>query len=201
MCRDRFEKKKIFDMESNIKLFSNKMSSYIESSNYNILFEDESTFEIDKSTNRILMIKWDKYKIPLEAKLHQWKKIAWYLSIDWKAEVYEMLWWKANYYLDTLKLMRKNNNKKLLIIFVDNYVIHFTIDILKFCIENMIALIPLPKYSPDLNPIERLWKALKRDTRMVYSKLDNMREWIKEINNYVASIFASLFKTNKKIHY
>ena len=51
--------------------------------------------------------------------------------------------------------------KKLLVL-VDNAKIHHAKIVREFCEENDITLVFLPTYSPDLNPIEQVWRMIKR---------------------------------------
>ena len=67
------------------------------------------------------------------------------------------------------------NKTKLKILIVDNNAIHFTINVLIECLKRNILIIPLPKYSPDLNPIEQLWRVLKRYIRAKYDKIEDMK--------------------------
>jgi transposase len=51
--------------------------------------------------------------------------------------------------------------KKIFII-LDNVSYHFTEKVKKFFKDNNIKVIPLPKYSPQYNPIELYWRAIKK---------------------------------------
>ena len=64
--------------------------------------------------------------------------------------------------LDFLQELRQANPGKILIIILDNAKIHKAKTIQEFCRKNEIILVYLPPYSPDLNPIEFLWKDLKK---------------------------------------
>lgn len=45
---------------------------------------------------------------------------------------------------------------------MDNIRTHFTKDLMKWYLENDVAVIRFPKYSPQLNPIEQYWKNIKQ---------------------------------------
>lgn len=67
-------------------------------------------------------------------------------------------------------------NEKSIVIVLDNAKIHQADDVAIACEILNIDLIFLPEYSPDLNPIEDLWKIIKR---VVYSShYNNLEELI-----------------------
>ena len=45
---------------------------------------------------------------------------------------------------------------------MDNISTHFTKDLRKWYKKNKVVIINLPKYSPQLNPIEQYWKNIKQ---------------------------------------
>ncbi len=61
-----------------------------------------------------------------------------------------------------LKEIKSKNPVKNIVIILDNFRSHrakVTVDLAE---ENGIELVYLPPYSPDLNPIEFIWKSIKR---------------------------------------
>jgi len=180
LCRNRFERKNILEENKDlINRFELEKEKDIKEWNYEVDLQDESSFEIDKKTNRILMIKWKKIKLELEALLHDWFKICWFLDMAGKSILQIMKWGKGDDFRDMLiEFDNKKNNNKLKILIVDNYVIHFTINVLLEALKRKILIIPLPKYSPELNPIEQLWRILKREVRTKYKNLEDMKEWV-----------------------
>lgn len=80
-----------------------------------------------------------------------------------------------------LESIRRANPDRQIIIVLDNFASHRSKMVLRRSIELGIALVFLPPYSPDLNPIEYLWKSIKRivSSSMIYSE-DHMKMLIKK---------------------
>lgn len=53
-------------------------------------------------------------------------------------------------------------NEKEIVIILDNYRPHHNTEFTKFCNLLKIKLIYLPSYTPQYNPIEQVWKSIKR---------------------------------------
>lgn len=58
--------------------------------------------------------------------------------------------------------IRSNNPDKRILVILDNFSSHQAKATIEFAEENGIELVFLPPYSPDLNPIEFIWKSIKR---------------------------------------
>lgn len=61
-----------------------------------------------------------------------------------------------------LEEIRSRNPDKKIIIILDNFSSHRANDTMEFAKKIGIELVYLPPYSPDLNPIEYIWKSIKR---------------------------------------
>ena len=61
-----------------------------------------------------------------------------------------------------LESVRRWNDDRPIIMITDNFSVHHSSDVKKRAAELGIHLVFLPAYSPDLNPIEYIWKSLKR---------------------------------------
>ena len=80
-------------------------------------------------------------------------------------------------------------DEKPILLVLDNAKIHKATDVEIACEILNIELMFLPKYSPDLNPIEDLWKIIKSKTYVAdYENLDQLK-WIvtEEFYNHVTS--------------
>jgi transposase len=80
-------------------------------------------------------------------------------------------------FLRTLLRRRKRNKKMVLI--VDNASYHKSADLNEFLRghADVLRLLYLPPYSPDLNPIERVWKLTRRlcTHNRYFPDLDSLR--------------------------
>ena len=63
---------------------------------------------------------------------------------------------------DFFRDIRQSNPEKKIVLILDNFRSHRASDSVKCAEECGITLIFLPPYSPDLNPIEFIWKSIKR---------------------------------------
>jgi putative transposase len=61
-----------------------------------------------------------------------------------------------------LREIRNNNPKREIVLILDNFRSHRAKDSIRCAEELKIKLVFLPPYSPDLNPIEFIWKSIKR---------------------------------------
>ncbi|WP_242492688.1 IS630 family transposase [Methanolobus psychrotolerans] len=80
-----------------------------------------------------------------------------------------------------LSTIKNSNMGKRIVIILDNFRSHRAKDTVDFSLENNIELVYLPPYSPDLNPIEFIWKSVKRIISCNFIKdLDHMKKMIAE---------------------
>ena len=82
---------------------------------------------------------------------------------------------------DFLREIRLRNPEKEIVLILDNFKSHRAKDSIKCAEECSITLIFLPPYSPDLNPIEFIWKSIKRVISHSFIKnLEHMKKIILE---------------------
>ena len=91
-----------------------------------------------------------------------------------------------------LKEIRSKNTTKNIIIVLDNFRSHRAIATADFAEEIGIKLVYLPPYSPDLNPIEFIWKSIKK----VISK-----EFIVDVNHMKDIIYRNFQKFSLKMSF
>ena len=102
--------------------------------------------------------------------------------------------------MNFLKDIRKQNSDKIIFLFIDNFSSHKAKTVKKLAKELYIELCYLPPYSPQLQPIEKVWYKIKRDN-MEY-KIDhikNFKNMTKEekLNLLKAIVKKSFYKTTK----
>lgn len=86
-----------------------------------------------------------------------------------------------------LELIRKENPAKEIVIQIDNFPSHWAKKTRKKAEELDITLIFQPPYSPDLNPIEYIWKSIKREISPLLIKSE---EELKNIVKYWFNMFS-----------
>ena len=73
------------------------------------------------------------------------------------------------------------NPGKRIIIILDNFTSHRSQMVQNFASQKGIILVYLPPYSPDINPIEQIWRAIKRHLSTVFIKdLNQLKSEIRE---------------------
>jgi transposase len=78
-------------------------------------------------------------------------------------------------YLENLRL--KYEPDITIVAVLDNAKIHKAQIVMDYCLQNEIILVYLPPYSPQLNPIEDLWRLLKKElSNRVLKTLDYLYE-------------------------
>jgi putative transposase len=83
--------------------------------------------------------------------------------------------------IEFLRKMSKENRGKGILMVLDNYKSHKAKEVTKEAGRLRIELVFLPPYSPDLNPIEYVWKSIKRVISATFIRhIDDMRNVIKE---------------------
>lgn len=87
--------------------------------------------------------------------------------------------------------LSKLNPTEFKILLVDNAGFHSTKDVI---LPTNIALLPIPPYSPELNPAERVWQEIKSKISMkIFDTLDSLdTKVVKIINSMNNDIIKSL---------
>jgi len=84
--------------------------------------------------------------------------------------------------LSFLETIREANPYKRILVILDNYKPHKTDEALAKAEELGIILVNIPPYSPHLNPIEQIWRALKRRLSLLFTlTLRELKSAIQEI--------------------
>ena len=84
------------------------------------------------------------------------------------------------------------NPDKRIIVVLDNFSSHRSKMVSEFAESNNISLVFLPPYSPDLNPIEQVWRAIKREISKIF---------IRDYEHLVSIITEEFFDRIMKISY
>jgi len=73
---------------------------------------------------------------------------------------------------------------------IDNASWHKTLKVQEYCEKNNILLLFLPPYSPEFNPIERVWSFLKSKIRQRFFKTAEI------FRNFVFNLFSEINNTD-----
>jgi len=85
------------------------------------------------------------------------------------------------------KIEVKFSLKRLIILYVDNAKYYHSKIVQDYINGSRIKMIFLPPYSPNLNPIERLWKFLKQEI-IKSNYIENFAVFLKTIRNFFDNI-------------
>lgn len=88
-------------------------------------------------------------------------------------------------------IVRKHYGDKPIAYLIDNAPWHKTQKVIEYCEENNITLLFLPPYSPEYNPIERVWSFLKLKVKNIYFNT------AKKFVDYVTDLLQNINKTDK----
>ena len=99
---------------------------------------------------------------------------------------------KKEYVCEFLKDIKNKNPGKRIVVILDNFKSHRAKDTIEYAVKNEMELIYLPPYSPDQNPIEHIWKSIKR----VISSM-----FIIDANHMKNLIFDAFIKYSSKISF
>lgn len=75
---------------------------------------------------------------------------------------------KAENVSEFLEKIVKENKGKIIVLILDNSRTHHAIKTVTKAKELGIILVFLPPYSPDLNPVEFIWKTIKREVSVTF---------------------------------
>jgi putative transposase len=89
-----------------------------------------------------------------------------------------------------LEEIRKLNPIRRICLIIDNYSVHKSKMARKMATKLNIRLIYLPPYSPDLNPIEFIWKSIKRAVSGTHAR--NLEELISIVKDSFIALTSSL---------
>ena len=97
---------------------------------------------------------------------------------------------KSEDFCQFLTTVRDNNPINRICLVLDNFSTHKAKKVMKKACELNIQLIYLPPYSPDLNPIEYLWKSIKR--LISISEIESKRELIEIVKQSFFDLTSNL---------
>ena len=131
-----------------------------------IFFQDESTFYQSGIPRRVWAVRGTKPTLPIYGTHSKLNVFGMINPISGKSHFSFIKKLTGDCFIQFLKLILKEYPcaKKIYVV-VDNAPGHRAKKVEKFLksIGNRIELIRLPPYSPDLNPIEILWREVKKD--------------------------------------
>lgn len=89
---------------------------------------------------------------------------------------------------DFLSLIREKNPDGAIVVILDNFRSHWAKKTREHAETLGIKLVFLPPYSPDLNPIEYIWKSIKRVLSPIFIEtVDHLKYVVKEVFEKLSS--------------
>ncbi len=169
--------KKLPDTLSNIRESLNKDKF----DSVNLYCQDESRFGLITKQKRVITLKGIK---PVGKYKHSYKYFwLWGSFSPITGDAHYMISNNVskNGFIAYLNDLAKHKPKELKILIIDNAAFHSTMNIK---IPENIVLLPIPPYSPELNPAEKMWQWFKSKVAMkVYQTIDDLEEKITELIN------------------
>jgi len=108
---------------------------------------------------------------------------------------------KAESVCEFLEKIVEENKGKTIILILDNSKTHRAIKTLTRAKELGIKLVFLPPYSPDLNPVEYVWKTIKREVSVTFVKSkEHLRNIIKNEFSKVENSLSFAKRWIEKFH-
>ena len=89
--------------------------------------------------------------------------------------------------LKTDKIINNSQNERRIVVILDNYSVHKAGFVIEACKILNIKLVHLPVHSPHLNPIEQVWKSIKKNIWQIFC-LIQQNLW----KNYLKKSFIGL---------
>lgn len=148
-------------------------------------FADESCSQANCNKSRL----WSFFKKPRKVNTTKLSCMTFgFYAIKGKSKIMKMEGGKATDIQKALNEIKEaNKDKKGIIVLWDNARSHLTKEVQRSAWEQNIFLIQLPAYSPDLNPIERIWWQIKK----AISKIGLIKTE-KELEEIVISSFSKI---------
>jgi transposase len=103
-----------------------------------------------------------------------------------------------------IEIKNANKDYKAIVVLIDNFSSHKSTIVKDIAKKEGIYLVYIPKYSPDLNPIEYIWKSIKRVISLTFVKTEdelkdliekNFKEFSKSLSFAAGWIRIFLFGT------
>lgn len=108
---------------------------------------------------------------------------------------------KAESVCEFLEKIVEENKGKTIILILDNSKTHHAIKTVTRAKELGIKLVFLPPYSPDLNPVEYVWKTIKREVSVTFVKSkEHLRNIIKNEFSKVENSLSFAKRWIEKFH-
>lgn len=148
-----------------------------------ILFSDEAGIKLEPKLGAVWSLKGKQPKVPTNSSWTRVNLTGFVDPIRGTIIVNTMLKGNGENFVKQLKLVREAYIiKRLITIYVDNAKWHKTKLVTDWLIDNpSIKLEYLPKYAPNVNPIERHWWFLRKRTtqNVLFENFDKCWEAIK----------------------
>lgn len=163
----------------------------IKSGNIDVCFMDETTIQEMPNPSRVWCYKNEQPTILITGG-HQKRIISGVINIRTGNSIFVSDQKQSQYtFIEFLKNFKSMQNGRFTHLFIDNHRSHLTGNVKNFYIAegSWLKVHYLPKYSPKLNPIERIWKFVKKTCcynnfyKSFGSKLDNVYDYLDSLEN------------------
>ena len=170
---------------------------------FHIFSYDESTFQF--SPNNVKFWALIKPMIERDTTIFKCKAMGAYALTPESEDYIEFVEnQKSETLIKFLENLRKINPNGVIFLLIDNFITHKTDEVLKKAKELNIELCFIPTYSPQLQPIEKVWKDIKRDVALF--KIDSVEDYkdlkkkerLLKLQEIISNSFYKIVKSKNK---